>query len=75
MKKIYSLIFSSSSKSLADGLTHRGLIYRESAESTEKFIRMCNQLFDFLNVCNTLGGQMKRKPALDSYIDRNEGIF
>ena len=76
MEKRYSLMFSfltfSSSKSVANGLTHRGFNYRESTESTEKFIRMCNQLFDCLNVCNTLEGQIKRKPGLDSYIDRND---
>ena len=33
---------------------------------------MCDQLFDCLNVCNTIEGQMKRKPALEPYRDRND---
>ena len=56
------LTFSLSSlASQADGLAHRGLNY---TECTEKFIRMCDQLFNCLKVCNTLEAQMKRKPAL-----------
>ena len=72
-KKIYSLMFSfwtfSSSKSVADGLAHCGLNY---TESIDKFIRICDQFFDCLNVCNTLEDQIKRKPTLEPYIDRND---
>ena len=57
------------SKSVADGLAHCGLNY---TESTEKFIRMCDQFSNFLNVCNTFEGQIKRKPALESYRDMND---
>ena len=72
--RILYAVFSSKSNdcsgwSVADGLTHRGLHY---TESTEKFIRMCDQFFDCLNVCNTLEGQIKRKPALEPYRDRND---
>ena len=58
-------------KSVADGLAHHGLSY---TESTEKLVRMCDQFFDCLHVCNNLEEQMKRKPALqpEPYRDRND---
>ena len=59
------LTFSSRSFASSDG--HCGLNYRES---TEKFIRICDQFFDCLNAYNTPEGQMKRKPALGPYRGR-----
>ena len=66
---MFSFLTFSSIKSAADGLAYHGL---NCTELTEKFIRMCNQFFDCPNVCNTLEDQMKRKPALEPYIDRND---
>ena len=57
---MFSFLTFSSSKSVVDGLAHRGLNY---TESTEKFIRICSQFFNCMNVCSALEGQMKRKPA------------
>ena len=66
---MFSVLTFSYSKFVADSLVHHGLNY---TESTERFITMCNQFFDCLKVFNTLEGQMKRKTALESYIDRND---
>ena len=66
---MFSFLTFSSIKSVADGLAYHGL---NCIESTEKFIRMCNQFFDCPNGCNTLEDQMKRKPALEPYIYRND---
>ena len=63
---MYSLVIRNP---IADGLAHHGLNY---TESTQKFIKICNQFFDRLNVCNTLEGQIDRKPAPDPYRHRND---
>ena len=61
-----SFLTFSSSKSIADSPVYHGLNYTDSAE------KLCDQFFDCLNVSNTLESQMKRRPAIEPYIDRND---
>ena len=72
-----SFLTFSSSKSIADGPVYHGLNYTDSAEKLfriwlSRVLETFRPLCDCLNVSNTLESQMKRRPAIEPYIDRND---